>query len=91
MDELAEGAFRPILKLLLMILRGLSFVAWELLVEYVGWSIGWAFYRVVTFGKFPSSGWRELENASTPLALFVEFTGLGLLAGSIYLLSGLIV
>jgi len=90
MEELVDGIFRPIFKLILWVLRILQFIAWDLLVSYVGWSIGWFFYRTITFGRFPSEGLGELDNCSCSKAVLVEFTGLAILAGAILLISGLV-
>lgn len=73
---------------LLFVLRALWWLAWDLLVEGIGWTIGWVFYRALTFGRFPDFGVNEQENASYPLRLSVELTGLAILAVAIWLLSG---
>ena len=90
MEELVEGIFRPIVKLILLVLRFLQFLAWDLLVTHVGWSIGWFFYRTITLGHFPNEGLDDLDNCSWGKALIVELTGLGLLASAIMLLSALL-
>ncbi|GAA5215717.1 hypothetical protein GCM10025776_13410 [Corallincola platygyrae] len=90
MDELVGDIFRPILRLLYGFLRFLHFLAWELLVSYVGWSIGWAFYRTITFGVFPREKWSELEDCGWLKAIFVEFTGLAILAALICMMAELV-
>lgn len=88
MEELADGLFRPILKLILGFLRVLQFLAWDLLFSYIGWSIGWCFYRIISFGKYPNEGIGDLDSCHWGKALFVEFTGLAILGVSIVLISG---
>ncbi|WP_415891499.1 hypothetical protein ACMXYN_08925 [Neptuniibacter sp. PT8_73] len=90
MEELAEGIFKPIFRLVLWILRILQFLAWDLLVSSVGWSIGWFFYRTITFGYFPKESLGDLESCSWSKALFVELTGLAILASLIVFISGLV-
>ena len=81
---------KPIVKLVIFCLRGLLYLGWDFCVETIGWTIGWWFYRAVTFGKFPTEKWEEQDNVPLILALSVEFTGLGILAGLIYLLTQLL-
>ncbi len=90
MEEIAEHLLKPLIRLVVGILRALLFIGWDLLVEYVGWSIGWAFYRLVSFGQFPKEKLSELDQVSWSFALFVELTGLSILGILIYLLSQLI-
>jgi hypothetical protein len=90
MEEIAEHLLKPLIRLVVGILRALLFIGWDLLVEYVGWSIGWAFYRLVSFDKFPKEKLCELDQVSWSFALFVELTGLSILGILIYLLSQLI-
>jgi hypothetical protein len=90
MEEIAEHIFKPFIRLIVGILRVLLFLGWDLLFEYVGWSVGWAFYRLVSFGKFPSESWSELEQASLFTRLIVELTGIGLLGFLVFFLSQLI-
>ena len=90
LDDIADDFAKPILKLVILCLRGLLFLGWDFCVETVGWTIGWWFYRAITLGKFPTEKWEEQENAPLILALSIEFTGLGILAGLIYLLTKLV-
>ncbi len=84
MEELAEVLIRPIAKLISGILRVLNFLAFELYIEWVGWTIGWFFYRSVSFGQFPSESLNELCQASFCKIVIVEFTGLAILGSLIY-------
>lgn len=92
-DDVLDGLFKPIFKLILAILRILHFIAWDLMFSFVGWSIGWCFLRVITFGYFPSENIGELESCSWVKALFVEIVGLVILCAltlSVIKLLGLI-
>ena len=88
MEELADGLFKSILRLILLVLRVLQFLAWDLLFSYVGWSIGWCFYRTISFGKFPSESLGDLETSSWGKALFIELTGLAILGSLTVLIVG---
>jgi hypothetical protein len=57
MEEIAESIFKPFIRLIVGFLRVLLFIGWDLLVEYVGWIIGWTFYRFLSFGQFPKEKW----------------------------------
>jgi hypothetical protein len=86
-DLFDDGLLRALLRMVLGLLRALLFIGWDLLFEQVGWFVGWFFYRVISFGRFPEQQLSEQDRASTGTAILVEFTGLGLLALAIYGLS----
>ncbi len=90
MEDLTDGIFRPIIRLILGVLRVFQFIAWDLMCSYVGWSIGWCFYRFFSLGRYPVEGLNELDNAHWVTELVVDLTGLILLAGFIYFLSSLL-
>ena len=90
MDELIGDIFRPILRFLYGFLRVLLYIGWDLLVAHVGWTIGWIFYRTMTFGLFPKEKLRELDRCSWGKALFIELTGLGIIGFLVYFVSLLI-
>lgn len=71
----------------LWLARALWWVGWEFMVRTVGWSIGWAIWRTVTLGRFPDTGFRDLDETSEWASLIVELTGLAALGGTIWLLS----
>ena len=89
-DLFDDGLLRALLRIILGLLRILLFIGWELLVEQVGWYVGWCFYRTLTFGHFPAEKISDQERASVGTAIIVEFTGLGVLALLIYGLSQLL-
>ncbi len=80
----AVDLIRPVL----WIARALWWLGWEFLVRTVGWSIGWAIWRAVTFGRFPDTGFRDLDDTAHWASILVEMTGLAALAGVIALLTG---
>lgn len=84
MDDLLSLLKWPVVALL----RALWWLSWELLVQTIGWSIGWVFLRALTFGRFPEERFRGLDDASWSKALFIEAVGLVLLALAIWALSG---
>ncbi|MGH1540536.1 MAG: hypothetical protein ACRBHB_08950 [Arenicella sp.] len=90
MEDVADGLLKPVLKLILLLLRGLQFLAWDLFIESIGWTIGWYFYRIVTLGRYPAEGRSEQDETYWAKALFIEATGLLVLAGLIALLSAIV-
>jgi hypothetical protein len=69
------------------LLRALWWLAWDFCVQTVGWSIGWLFLRICTFGKFPEEGLGEADRAGHVHALLVELVGLVILAAAIWWLT----
>jgi hypothetical protein len=67
--------------------RGLLWLGWDCLVRTVGWSIGWPIWRVATFGRFPDTGFRDLDQTSLWASLVVELTGLGALFVAVLVLA----
>lgn len=76
-----------LLRPVLWIARALLWIGWNLIVRTIGWSIGWVFFRAVTLGRFPDTGIGNLDQTSLGYSLFIEFTGLILLAAFVFLLS----
>jgi len=72
---------------LVAILRVLWWLGWDFMFCTVGWSIGWCFFRVITFGRFPAEALGELGEAPWIVAVLVELTGLALLALAIFSLT----
>ncbi|NOT18012.1 MAG: hypothetical protein HOP20_08115 [Sulfuriferula sp.] len=75
-----------VLKPFALFLRFLFWLGWDMLIQTIGWSVGWIFFRVVTVGHFPTVTIRGLANVNPYLAAFIELTGLGVLAFSSYVL-----
>jgi hypothetical protein len=80
----AIGAPRTIM---VAVLRALWWLAWDFGVETIGWSIGWGFYRLATGGRFTHERLGEQDEAGSGVALFVEVTGLVILALAIWLVA----
>ena len=68
--------------------RSLVWVGWDLLVQTVGWSVGWLLLRVLTLGRVPRYRLSELDKVSWWYGLFVEMVGLAALAAVVWYLSG---
>lgn len=78
-----DDIFRPAL----WVARALWWLGWEFMVRTVGWSIGWVIWRGLTLGRFPDTGFHDLEQTGFWPSLLVELTGLAALAGAIWWLS----
>ncbi len=74
--------------LLVGALRLMWWLAWDLLVETIGWTIGWFFWRMVSVGRFPCEGLGQQEEAPWTTHWLLQATGLGLLALAIWALTG---
>ncbi|WP_444998082.1 hypothetical protein [Aliikangiella sp. IMCC44359] len=90
MEDIVELAIKFVVRIILGFFRVLLFIGWDLLFEIVGWSVGWFFCRLVTFGYFPKEKLSELDKAPIITALIVELIGLMVLVISILLLGQLI-
>ncbi|MBL4898708.1 MAG: hypothetical protein JKX76_03555 [Colwellia sp.] len=64
MDDIIEGAFKGLLRVLYFIVRAMVWLIWDLWVEIIGWYVGWPIVRVVTLNQFPSEGINEHSKAS---------------------------
>lgn len=81
--ELMDIVARP----LLMVARGLLWLAWDLLVLTIAWSIGWPIWRMLTLGRFPHVGISDYESSGTGEAILVCSTGFAVLVGLVWWLS----
>lgn len=75
------------LRPMLWVARALWWLAWDFMVQTIGWSIGWCIWRGLTFGRFPEADLKEMERASFWVSVLVELTGLAALGGVIVLLA----
>lgn len=87
MEEVASESLKPIARLFLAIVRGLIWLAWELMIQTIGWSIGWVICRVISFGYFPKEKVSELDSTPVTVAFVVEIIGLAFLCFLAYWLS----
>ena len=79
MEEVVTEAARPLLRLFFYIFRGILWLAWDLSVQTIGWSVGWCFLRIITVGNFPKHKISEQKNAPLRLSLLVEFLGIAII------------
>ena len=70
------------------VLRVLWWLAWEVCIQTVGWSVGWCVLRIVTLGRFPQERFGGVDEAETGTAILVEIVGLLVLAVGIWWLAG---
>ncbi len=80
MEEVVAEAGRPLFRLFYYIFRGLLWLAWDLSVEIISWSIGWGILRIITFGKYPQYQFSEQDKASPWQAILIEFFGIAILS-----------
>ena len=75
LDEIVEGVFKAILRLLGYIVR---FLAWLILegFEEIAWYVGWPVCRIVTFGKLPKEFINQHQQASPLTNFIVSIIGL---------------
>ena len=79
-DNVFEPLVRPVLALLHWFFRSLLYIACELGLRVIGWSVGWYLWRLLTFGHFPSAGLRDEALTSRRISVPVELSGLLALA-----------
>ena len=79
-DEMASAAARP----LLLVVRFLLWLVWELLVWEVLWWIGWPVCRALSVGRFPQDGWRQADRELDLESLLVLLTGLLVLLAALW-------
>jgi len=89
MEEVVAEAGRPLLRLFYYIGRGLLWLAWDLSIVIIGWSIGWGALRIITLGKYPQHKFLEQNKASTWQAILIELFGIGILGLAVFILYGL--
>jgi hypothetical protein len=70
------------------VLRVLWWLAWEVCIQTVGWSVGWCVLRIVTLGRFPQERFGGVDDAEKGTAILVEIVGLVVLALGIWWLAG---
>ena len=86
-DLIADVVARPLVRAVLWIARGLWWLAWDIGVELVAWSVGWPVCRVLTFGRLPRVGFKGIGEVSEWESALVEGLGILSLVVSIWLLS----
>jgi len=86
-EELAEGVFKSLLRMLSVLVRGLIWLAQEILFDVVFWFVGWPICRSLTLGKYPYESIHYREESSTITQFIVSSVGFLVLLGSGILLS----
>ncbi|MBO9492049.1 hypothetical protein J7384_16935 [Endozoicomonas sp. G2_1] len=89
MEEVVAEAGRPLFRLFYYIFRLILWLAWDLSVQIIGWSVGWFFLRIITIGNFPKYLVTEQERAPFGQALLVELVGLAIIGFITLVLYGL--
>lgn len=89
MEDVVAEAGRPLFRLFYYIFRGLLWLAWDVSIEMIGWSIGWGVLRIITFGKYPQYQITEQEKAPLWQTILIEFFGIGILSLTVFVLYGL--
>ena len=82
MNDITDVLVRPVLA----VARAIGWVVSEFLIHIVTWSIGWPLWRLVTFGRYPESGFGDGEEAGTIETVLVSGLGLVVLAAVGWLL-----
>lgn len=79
MEDLGEGLFKSILRIIGLFFRGLLWVlinSWDLCLERPGWYIGWPVCRLLSLGRLPKEAWGEPDRASDKCQALVAIIGL---------------
>ena len=76
MEELAEGVFKGLLRLVSVVVRSLIWLIWEFCFEIVAWYVGWPICRVISVGNLPRESITEHEQASNWTSFIVSMVGL---------------
>lgn len=89
MEEVVVEAGRPLFRLFYYIFRGVLWLAWDLSIQMIGWSVGWFVLRLLTFGHLPNYKFSEQNIASFGQALFIELFGVFIIGLITFLSYGL--
>ncbi len=85
MDDILDFLFKPIIVVIRWIFQVVLLAVFEFCHEYIGWVVGWCFWRTVTVGQYPKEGVWYDDKASLLTNIIVTFTGFVLIAGLITL------
>lgn len=84
-----DDLIKPVARLAYFAARALWWLGAELLVETIGWSIGWCVMRALTLGHYPDIGIDDMEEAAWWARILVQLIGLAALCGTLWRLAGL--
>lgn len=87
MLEFADDLARPLAHAVLTVLRIVWWLTWELWLDAVTWYIGWPVCRALSFGRVPSVGIGERDEAGGFMEFVVHVVGAVVLVGTIALLA----
>lgn len=76
MEEVVEGIFKLIARIILPVVKLIVWIVWELMCETILWYIGWVVLRLVTFGYYPKEGLSEEDKALPHTLIFTMLVGL---------------
>lgn len=89
MEEVVAEAGRPLFRLFFYICRGILWLAWDLSLQIIGWSVGWFFLRVITVGNFPKYQVAEQKSAPIWQAILIELCGIAIIGFITMVMYGL--
>lgn len=75
MEELAEGTFNSLLRIIGLIVRVLVWLIWNFGYQQICWYMGWPLCRLVTAGRFPQAPFFRHERGSTLAQIVVPTVG----------------
>jgi hypothetical protein len=75
MDDILELLLKPFVFIFSWIFRIVFYLSVEIVHEYIAWSVGWTFWRTLSFGNYPAQGIWDDEKAPILTNLFVSLTG----------------
>jgi hypothetical protein len=90
LEELAEGLFKSILRLIGVVIRALIWLVWELCFEIIGWYIGWPICRVISFGYYPKESINDQSQVDSLSGFFVSLIGIIALLSTATLIAQLV-
>ena len=67
-------------RMLMLLVRGLWWLVWDLGCEWIAWSIGWPVCRLLSAGRLPSVGFTEVEEGEWWEQLRVMVVGFAMIA-----------
>ncbi len=86
MDDLIALIFKPVIFIFYWLFRIVFIIVIEVVHEYITWVVGWCFFRVLSFGKYPKQGVLNDDRASIVTSIIVSFTGVTIIALSLIVL-----
>lgn len=82
--DLLDSLIRPLLRLIVLLVRGLWWAAHDWIFETICWGTGWLVLRIVTLGRWPTVGIAEPHKMGDADAMLIALLGLAVLVASGY-------